>query len=359
MIQRILGLISIVAISFTASVSICARSPARARDTTSSRAIFIFHNDEFWLNLHHFLYVLGRAENKESDTARAAVAGAPADQDRGFKKLSVNEQKIWREAVTAYAAGVSKKDVVFDEPLPAITNALARAGNARSLTAPEIDPSVVAILERAAPVYRKAWWNAHRDANRKWQKSIEVLLNRHGVAVLAFITRVYDMEWPTAGFPVHVSGYSNWAGAYSTKGNLLVIASQSPDLQGLYGFETVFHEGMHQWDEQIFEALRQQAIKLNKFFPRGLDHALIFFTAGEAVRSVAPSHIPYAEKYGVWQRGLGPFKAAIEEVWKPYLDGNGTRDEALAALVERTAVDPPKKTSSNRCPTNFSLSRVE
>lgn len=136
-------------------------------------------------------------------------------------------------------------------------------------------------------------------------------------------------------------------------------------MQGLYGFETVFHEGMHQWDEQIFEALRQQAIEVNKFFTRGRDHSLIFFTAGEAVRraaggvrsdtgksvrngvvagrgsgTVEPEYIPYAEKYGVWQRGMGPFKAALEEIWKPYLDGRGTRDEAFAALIARTAVEP-------------------
>ncbi|MGH9968956.1 MAG: hypothetical protein ACREBG_14305 [Pyrinomonadaceae bacterium] len=368
MTQRILGLVSIAAVSFTVSLSICAQSQVtspsqRASSTVRAKtrdhrggAIFVFYTDEFWLNLHHFLYVLGRAENKERDTAREAVAGAPADQERGFKKLSVKEQKIWREAVASYAAGVSKKDIVFDSPLPAVTNALARAGDARSLTASEIDPGVATILRRAAPIYRKAWWNGHRDANRNWQKSIQALVDAQGATVLAFITNAYKLEWPAVGFPVHVSGYSNWAGAYSTTGNLLVMSSQSPELHGLYGFETVFHEGMHQWDEQIFEALRQQAIKLNKFFPRGLDHSLIFFTAGEAVRRVVrgvrggtgeSEYIPYAEKYGVWQRGMGPFKAALEEIWKPYLDGRGTRDEAFAALIVRTAVEPPKKPNSN------------
>ena len=120
------------------------------------------------------------------------------------------------------------------------------------------------------------------------------------------------------------------------------MASISPWLQGLYGFETAFHEGMHQWDEAVFAAMREQAIKANKFFPRGLTHSMIFFTAGEAVRSVVPDHVPYAEKFGVWQRGLASMKVALEEIWKPYLSGRGTRDEAFAALIQRTAVDPPK-----------------
>ena len=29
----------------------------------------------------------------------------------------------------------------------------------------------------------------------------------------------------------------------------------------------------------------------------------------------------------------------LEEIWKPYLDGRGTRDEALAELVKRTGTD--------------------
>lgn len=65
---------------------------------------------------------------------------------------------------------------------------------------------------------------------------------------------------------------------------------------------------------------------------------MIFFTAGEVVRRVAPDHVPYADANGVWQRGNEPLKAALQETWKPYLDGLGTRDEALAALVARAGI---------------------
>lgn len=368
--QRMLELVWINAVFFTMSLSIYARSQLALAcvdnsapqsgstgaistvhaETSEKRggAIFVFHTDEFWLNLHHFLYVLGRAENKERDASREAVAGAPTDQERGFEKLSAKEQTIWREAVYSYAAGPSKKDVVFDEPLPALTSALARAGDSKSLAGSKVDPAIAAILQRSAPIYRKAWWKKHHDANRNWQKEIHSLVNRHGAEVLAFITDKYKLQWPAAGFPVHVTAYSNWAGAYSTTGNLLVLSSLSPGNQATYGLETIFHEGMHQWDDQVFAAFREQAIKVKKFFPKGLLHSLIFFTAGEAVRRVVPEHVPYAEKFGVWQRGLAPMKVALEEIWKPYLDGHGTRDEAFAKLIKRTAVDPTqKKTISN------------
>src|SRR4030095_6617357 len=106
--------------------------------------------------------------------------------------------------------------------------------------------------------------------------------------------------------------------------NLLVRSSLNPETQGEFGLETVFHEGIHQWDDQVLEALKAQASRLNKVVPEGLSHAIIFFTAGEAVRSAMPGHVPYADKFGVWQRGLNRFKPGLEKVWKPYLDGQGT-----------------------------------
>src|ERR1044072_1471861 len=89
----------------------------------TKQTIFIFHSDEFWLNLHHFLYVLGRAENKTRDSSRSAVVNAPKDQEEGLAKLTSAEQTTWREAVSFYGLNLSKKDAVFGEPLPMITNA--------------------------------------------------------------------------------------------------------------------------------------------------------------------------------------------------------------------------------------------
>jgi len=320
----------------------CAAVSVSAQKTqTPPRTIFVYHTDEFWLNLHHFLYVLGRAQNKTTDSSREAVIKAPADQDKGLATLSEAERKVWNEAVAAYAAGLSKKDLVFDDPLPELTKALAQADESRSLAGTSVDPATAAILQRAEPIYRKVWWPAHKRANRAWRDSIQKLVRRHGPTVLSFITRAYGFSWPEAGYGVHISGYTNWAGAYSTKGDLLVLSSLSEGEQGLYGLETIFHEGMHQWDSQMFDAIRTQARLHNKFAPRGLSHALIFFTAGEAIRHVAPEHVPYAEKFGVWERGLTQFKQPLEQTWKPYLNGKGTRDEALAELINLIGESKP------------------
>jgi hypothetical protein len=306
-----------------------------------SKTIFIFHPDEFWLNLHHFLYVLGRAQNKTSDASREAVIGAPADQEKGLAALSASERNVWNEAVSAYAAGNSKKDLIFDKPLTELTKAIAQAGDARSLDAAGIDSVTAAVLQRAAPVYRKAWWPKHQSANRAWVSAMQRYVDQHGPTVLNFITRAYRFTWPEAGYAVHLSAFSNWAGAYSTEVGVLVISSLNEGNQGPYGLETLFHESMHQWDSQVFDALRTQARANDKLVPRGLSHALIFFTAGEAVRRVIPGHVPYAEKFGVWQRGMMQFKAPIEQTWKPYLDGKGTRDEAFLELIKLTGESKP------------------
>ena len=287
-------------------------------------SIFVIKTNEFWLNLHHFLYVLGQTQGRAPASLREAVRNAPAEEERGLVSLNAAERKTWANAVMAYGNGLSKKDPVVDEPLAAIIAALGAADDAPALTGTRVEAETRAILERAAPVYRKAWWPAHRSGNQAYRTSLQGLIDRHGRAVLDFITRKYEMPWPAAGYPVHLAAYSGWAGAYSTYGNLLVVATNSDSgTHGLSGLETAFHEGMHQWDQAVDLVLRRSAESVGKDVPAGLTHAIIFFTAGEAVRRAAPEHVPVAEALGLW-RGSA-FLAAIKEIWKPYLDGQGTR----------------------------------
>ena len=296
--------------------------------------IFRFTTDEFWLNLHHFLYVLGRAEAKMPDASRAAVVGAPADSEQGLSSLTVEERQTWREAIAFYAAGPSRKDAIFDASLAAIAGALASSRDEASLASVAIDGQLRSTLERAAPLYRKAWWPQHHAANVARRGEIQALVDRHGAAVLAFITRVYGMTWPSDGYPVHFSGWANWAGAYSTHG-LLVMSGLDRASRGFGGLEIAFHEGMHEWDRAVNDLLFAEARRTGKRLPPNVSHGLIFMTAGEAVRRVDPDHVPYAVANGVWERGYDRIKPPLDDVWMPYLRGAGTRDEAIAALIAR------------------------
>jgi hypothetical protein len=307
-----------------------------AADSTTFRIT----TNEFWLNLHHFLYVLGRAQNNEPDAARDAVAQAPVDAERVLARLDSADQATWRAAVTAYAENVSRRDAVFDLQFTLVTNALkgADATTYPPYHGPNMD--VAEALRRAAPIYRDGWWPEHHVANRRWADSIRTLLDTHGDAMLAYIRRAYRLPWPSSGFPVRVVAYANWAGAYSTRRELLVISSLAPGLQGMHGLETSFHEAMHQWDDSLLTIIGTHANRLGVSAPVDLAHQLIFFTAGEAARHALPGHVPYAERYGLWKR-LGPgVQPVLAELWKPYLEGRGDRDAVIGEIVRRIA--PPR-----------------
>jgi hypothetical protein len=97
----------------------------------------------------------------------------------------------------------------------------------------------------------------------------------------------------------------------------------------------MFHEAMHQWDQRI-TARCDRLAKANNTPPlkRGLTHAMIFYTAGEAVKAIVPGHQRYADVSGVWDRGMTAEKALLDLHWKPYLDGSITLDEALVRLLK-------------------------
>lgn len=250
--------------------------------------VFRFETDGFWLNLHHFLYVLGRVEAKMPDVTREAVAGAPADEADGLKTLSDSERQAWRDAVAVYAKGLSRQDAVFDRELIRVTNLLRRTPEMATTATLTTDPAIAAVLARAAPIYRKTWWPRHRDRNRAWLTSLQDPLARYGPQLWSYVTRTYQEPWMADGFPVQISAWSTWAGAYSTSDSLLVVSSANRGNRGLHGLEITFHEAMHQWDEAIDARMLKVAKANNVKFNDLLSHAMIFYTTGEAKKTLVP-----------------------------------------------------------------------
>jgi hypothetical protein len=304
--------------------------------------IFVVHSDEFWLNLHHFLFVLGQAQGRDPGTLREAVQNAPADAQRGLETLTPDENDVWSAAVTTYADGLSQRDPVQDEGHALMIATLAAAGDSRTLRRVDIDSEVRTTLESVAAIYRKTWWPTHRGSNEAFDATLQPLIAEHGPAIRDFLTARYALPWPSGGYPVHLSPYSTWAGAYSTYGNLLVVATnEKAGYHGLAGLEMSFHEAMHQWDEVVLALLRSAAPSLESGALADLSHSLIFYTAGEAVRRVVPEHVPFAERIDMWRGPRTPVHAALDEIWKPFLDGRGTRDAAMTAFAARIATPLP------------------
>ena len=306
----------------------CAQPSPGAPETSVGQPLFTFRAT-LWMNLHHFLYVLGRARNGAPDSRRRAVAAAP-DDAKIIDTAAAKERGAWERAVAYYQRHVSPMDAVFDRDLTDITNALAAAGDASNLDGTALPAPLRAVLEDAAPVYRKLWWERHAAADRARIREATALLARYGRPISDIITKAYRQSWPKEGLTVQMCAYANWAGAYSTAGRLIVMAGTSEGEAGSEGLETIFHEAIHQWDDAMIPRLREIGERLHIDFPHNVFHSLIFYTAGYATAQVVPGHHPYAD--ALWARGL-PGKAELDRYWLPYLHGEGDLEHALNGLV--------------------------
>lgn len=157
--------------------------------------------DGFWLNLHHFLYVLGRAEAGMPDATREAVRHAPADQDSVLARLSPDDRSAWRATVSSYATGLSRRDLLFDAPLLRVTERLSRARPEESAAEMGLEPAMAEMLDRAGAIYRAAWWPRHRAVNQTRAAELRPLLASHGAQLADFASECMTPHGPPADSP--------------------------------------------------------------------------------------------------------------------------------------------------------------
>jgi hypothetical protein len=223
---------------------------------------------------------------------------------------------------------------------------LATGGDSEVFPVATFEPGARALLERAAPIYRKAWWPRHRAMNLEYQHALQQQIDRDGPAIVAFLTRAYQVDWPQRPYPAHLVAYSNFQGAFSLTGKLLIMSTNDNFANDRwYPLEGAFHEAMHQWDDDVAATLRTQAAARGVSVPQDLSHVLIFYSVGEAIRRLHPEHVSTIDAQNLWQVPLSGarlppqrLKTALLEIWQPYLDGRGTRDEALGQPLDAAAI---------------------
>ena len=310
----------------------CSAAPQPVTTPTSGSKLFAMQSN-FWVNLHHFLYVTARAR-RGSDATRPAVTRALADT-AGFGVLSPPMRANWDEALAYYDRTIAERDILFDSALVVVNVTLSRV-KTESLRGTPLDTALAAALERAAPAYRAVWWSRHDAANRRWMAAVQPLLAQHGDSVAAWEARAFDVPWPNVPVPVDVTAYANWAGAYTTEDpSHVTISSLDTDTQRTEAFETLFHEVLHTMDRPLFERYRAAARAQGKRMLRNPTHPFIFYTAGEVTRRLFPGYVPFAESGGLWQRAqdLGAMRPLLQRHWQPWLDGQITLDEALRRIA--------------------------
>jgi hypothetical protein len=291
-------------------------SASRVRGAEADN-LFSFHSNP-WMNLHHILWSKGE--------------GAPLPND-----MSEAERAAWTEGIEFYAP-YAKRNLIFDEELIAIKEALRTAEARTSLDGLPIPSAVRATLERLMPIYRKHWWPAHDRVNREWIAAVRPLLDRHGAALNEAIAHVYEVSNPDNPVWVDVSARAHPNGAYEAGPvTHVVISSTSEAYLGYAALEMLFHERSHAWGsvlaQPIFEAAREQGINV----PPQLPHAVLFYTAGElTARELKGSGIAYkhfAEPKIYTNMCGASCQERMAVHWAPHLDGKRSIAEALSSLV--------------------------
>lgn len=296
---------------------VCTIAIAQERPSSQTDALFSFHSNP-WLNLHHILWSKGE--------------GAPLPAE-----MPAAERTAWAAGVEFYAP-YSKRNLIIDDELIAIKEALRTVGNRTDLDGLPINDGVRETLERLMPIYRKHWWPAHDRTNREWITLVRPLIDRHGSALNRAITRAYGVTMPDNPVWVDVSVRAHPNGAYETGPvTHVMISSVNLGYRGYTALEMLFHERSHAWGSilarPIFAAAKEQGVRV----PPQLPHAVLFYTAGELTAREMKAHsIEYTHfaQSGIYKAMCGAgCQDKMAQYWTPHLDGKQSIAESLSALV--------------------------
>ncbi len=283
---------------------------APAQTTAGQRTIFEFHSG-FWINLHQFLI-------------HQAAAPNPTESD----------SPEWRDAIAYYRREMPQDDLL-KPGAAALNNRLSAAGSADELPLAGIDATLAAILTKAAPVYRRAWWPDHNRSNLSWIDAAKPLIEKYGASMSKDIAAAYQTPWPQQPIRVDVCAYAGPVGAYTTvEPTHITVSSTDTGYQGDAALEMLFHESSHSLDEKLQTELQRELNARGLLFKRrGFSHAVLFYTAGEITRKYLPGYQPYGVRHRILENGWPGSLPVLEKDWKPYLDGHADLPSAVRAIV--------------------------
>lgn len=303
--------------------------------------VFEFHSG-FWLNLHHVLYLQARLRAEKPTTRSQLNTPPPSGELLALGDLSPEERRAWLQAVGAYQRSAATRDLLFDSAMVRMKDRLAEMADVDSAEASGFTPDMIAALRMAAPVYRARWWPADDRANREWIQSVSPMVERLGAHLARQLAIVYRANWPAENIRVDVSVYAGLLGGYTTLDPLdVTLSSRDSRNQGETALEILFHEASHALAEPVRDAIARECRAQDKPIPRDLWHALLFYTTGEMVRrSLAgfsddqkTGYQPYAYQQRLYVRDWQNYERALDQFWRPYLEGESRFSVAITQLV--------------------------
>ncbi len=295
---------------------------------------------EFWMNLHHRLY----AEAAVVDAVRhGAHPQRPMSlaiiADRG--QLPTREAAVWDTAVSGYIdGGFSKRDLLASDMIE-IKSALRDLSRSASPAATAIPAAMREALVRAAPVYERTFWPADDSANTAWVAALSPILKRYGAAVTRWLRRVYQSDWPLGPYAVDVVRYGSMFTAYTTIGPVHIVTDSFANTGGA-ALEILFHEASHAVvvpdAGTVGTAIENAVTLVAGREPRGLWHAVIFYSVGQVVaellRRDGQSYTMYADAHQLWNGEWTGFRDAFDRHWLAYVRGTeSSMQDAMNGVV--------------------------
>jgi hypothetical protein len=277
---------------------------------------FVLRSD-FVVNLHQRL--LGDASER---------------MPRTFDELEPGDRAIWREAVEAYRKGDRNELVEFR---------VALAGGPVP-----VDARWRAVVDRAAPVYRKVWWSGDDARNREFITMLRPLVDEHGEALIREHARVYGLPVPFRA-TIDIAAYAGQFGAntiISDEGLPFVTISPRDEVyRGRAALELVMHEVSHSLafhDRGVIGGtIDEHARTLGIKSPFNLWHAILFFNTGEITRRYFAArgidYEPYAFKTGVYNRMDARYLPVVRAWWPQVVDRKLSVTEGVRRIVEEVA----------------------
>ena len=314
-----------------AAVAACANTqpstkPPLKIGTPHRTPIFEFHSDP-WVNLHERLL----AEATANEYWHSSVA--TCDCARGPDGAVLPE---WTSAVAQYKKTFAERNHYSDSSLMETTLVLGLAGGRDNLSN-GVDEDLASPLATTFDPYVRRAWVADDARNRAWIATVEPLVAKWGDEIATELAKRLETVWPSRPIRVEVSRYAGFGGAYTTADSVILttISSDDAGYAGPAALEMLFHEASHGLIGVLNHDLQMAFIARGKRPPASLDHAIIFYTAGELTRRrLGPGYIPYAYKQGVYKRGWEKLEAAVRIHWQQWLDDKVDLLTALDRLAE-------------------------
>jgi hypothetical protein len=135
-------------------------------------------------------------------------------------------------------------------------------------------------------------------------RSDQPLIGEYEKALKPALSHAYNTPWPKGRIRVEMSYYTTGSSAYtSLQPTLITISSWSARNVGPAGLETIFHEAGHSLVQKVVDEIgAAEGRRGRKLANQNLWHGIIFYTTGELVQRQLPTLVPYAIKYGMWDK---------------------------------------------------------